>query len=533
MTERKGQNYLHGAAILTAGVIVMKLLGFIYKVPIGNILGDDGNSLFNSAYMVYNVFLTLSTAGLPIALARMVSEANAAGRPAQLARIFSVAWRTFFWLGLFCSLVMGLFPRFIAGEIMRNPDAALSIQVMSPSVLLVCLVSAYRGYCQGFGDMVPTTVGQVLEVLVKMLVGLAAAWALMRAGHDKNLSAAGAIFGVTVGSAAALFYMWLHKRRHYRDEARASDTPDPDRVIFRRFLRIGVPIALGASVLALLNLIDASLCMGRLQDAARFSYQHAKELTGVYGKAQNVFNLPAAIITPLTISIVPAITAAIERREREGAARISEDSLRIATVLSLPMGLGLALLSKPIMRLIYPTAHPAGGTLLALLGLASIFVCIVLMENAILQASGHELVPVVTMIVGGLVKVLVNFVLVGRPEINIYGAPVGTLASYIVMAAVNYVLMGRVLDRRPRLHAVFLKPGLCALAMSAAVWAVSGLALRLPLSPRLSLLAQSLLPIAVAVPVYLVLSIVLRSVTREDMTLIPGGEKLARLLRMN
>lgn len=532
MEEHKGQNYLHGAVILTAGVIIMKILGFIYKVPIGNILEDDGNSLFTSAYMVYNVFLTLSTAGLPIALARMVSEANAARRGAQISRIFSVAWRTFFWLGLFCSLVMGLFPRFIAGEIMRNPDAALSIRVMSPSVLLVCLVSAYRGYCQGFGDMIPTTVGQVLEVLVKMLVGLVAAWALMRTGLGKPVSAAGAIFGVTVGSGAALLYMWLHKRRHYRDDRSWTDTPESDRVIFRRFLRIGVPIALGASVLALLNLIDASLCMGRLQDAARFNYQHAKELTGVYGKAQNVFNLPAAIITPLTISIVPAITAAIGRRDREEAAKISEDSLRIATALSLPMGVGLALLSRPIMRLLYPGAHASGGTLLALLGLASIFVCIVLMENAILQASGHELVPVITMIVGGVVKVVVNYILVGRPEINIYGAPVGTLASYFIMAVINYVLMGRVLDKRPRLRCIFFKPLLCALVMAAAVWAVGGLAARLPLGPHLALLVSTLLPIAVAVPVYLALSIALRSIGRADMALIPGGDKIARFLRM-
>ena len=278
MSEHKGQNYLHGAAILTAGVIVMKILGFLYKMPIGNILGDDGYSYFFTSYNVYNVFLTLSTAGLPIALARMVSEANAQGRVNQLRRTFSVAWRTFFWVGLFCSLIMALFPKLIAERIMNNPGAALSIRVMSPSVLLVCLVSAYRGYCQGFGDMVPTTVGQVLEVLVKVIVGLALAWFLMHENYGKQLGAAGAIFGVTAGSAAALLYMWLHKQRHYRDDAPGSDTPDPDGAILRRFLRIGIPIAVGASVLALLNMIDASLCMGRLKAAAGEKRIHRQQL---------------------------------------------------------------------------------------------------------------------------------------------------------------------------------------------------------------------------------------------------------------
>ena len=532
MSEHKGQNYLHGAAILTAGVIIMKILGFLYKMPIGNIIGDDGYSMFIATYNVYNVFLTLSTAGLPIALARMVSEANAQGRVNQLQRTFSVAWRTFFWLGLFCSLIMALFPRQIAGQILRNPDAALSIRVMSPSVLLVCLVSAYRGYCQGFGDMIPTTVGQVLEVLVKVVVGLALAWFLMHRHYGKPLGSAGAIFGVTAGSAAALLYMWLHKQRHYRDMAGGSDKADPDGVILKHFLRIGIPIALGSSVLALLNLIDSSLCMGRLQDAARFSYQEAKELYGVYGKAQTIFNLPAAIITPLTISVVPAITAAIVKRENDEATKISEDSMRIAAVLSLPMGVGLAVLARPIMNLIYAGAHPVGADLLAILGIASIFVCIVLMENAVLQATGHELLPMITMIAGGVVKVIINYFLVADRAVNIYGAPIGTLASYVVMAAVNFVMMCFVLDKNPRLRAILLKPLFCTLVMGAAAWAIFSLASRFMPGGRLGLLLAAAAAILAAVAVYLVLSILLRTVTKEDMALIPGGGKIARLLHM-
>ena len=158
---------MYGAAILTAGVVIMKILGFIYKVPIGNIIGDDGYSMFLATYNIYNVFLTLATAGLPIALSRMISEANAEGRPMQAKRTFSVAWWTFFVVGLVCTLIMFCFPGQLADGVLHNPDAAPSIRAMAPAVLLVCLVSAYRGYCQGFGNMIPTTVGQVLEVLVE------------------------------------------------------------------------------------------------------------------------------------------------------------------------------------------------------------------------------------------------------------------------------------------------------------------------------------------------------------------------------
>lgn len=534
MAEKKGQNYLHGAAILTAGVVIMKILGFLYKVPIANIIGDDGYSLFLASYNVYNVFLSLSTAGLPIALSRMISEANAEGRPLQARRTFRVAWCTFFVVGLLCTLIMFLFSEQLAGDVLRNPPAALSIRVMAPAVLLVCLVSAYRGYCQGYGNMLPTTVGQVLEVLVKAIVGLLLAGLVMGAGRGKEVGSAAAIVGVSAGSVAALVYMWLYKQRNYREGPVAQpDVPDAPRKIFRRFMRIGIPIALGSCVLALLNLVDSSLCMGRLQDAAGFRLHEAQILYGVYGEAQTLFNLPAAVITPLTISVVPAIASALVRGDEDGATKISEDSLRISTVLCLPMGVGLAVMAGPIMRGIYPNSHSSGPVLLAIMGVASFFVCLVLMENAILQASGKEMLPMYSMLVGGLVKIAVNWFLVADPRINIYGAPIGTLASYLVMFVMNFVFMCFVLDKNPRLRTIIGRPLLCSVLMGAAAWAVYGIVSRfIGESGRLQILACLALAVLAAVAVYLISAIAMRTVTREDLKLIPGGEKLARRLHI-
>lgn len=535
MAENKGQNYLHGAAILTAGVIIMKILGFIYKVPIGNIIGDDGYSMFLATYNVYNVFLTLATAGLPIALSRLISEANAEGRALQARRTFSVAWMSFFVIGLICSLIMFIFPEQIATGILHNPPAEMSIRAMSPAVLLVCLVSAYRGYCQGYGNMIPTTVGQVLEVLAKVIVGLILATIIMKAGKGKAAGSAGAIFGVTVGSLAALIYMWIYKKRRYPYETpERNDVPDSHKKIFKHFMRIGIPIALGSCVLALLNLLDSSLCMGRLQDAAGFSLNDAQILYGVYGKAQTLFNLPAAIITPLTISVVPAIAAAIVKGENDSATKISEDSMRIATVLCLPMGVGLAVLSEPIMKVIYPGSHASGPVLLAIMGLAAFFVCIVLMENAILQASGKEILPMYTMIAGGLVKIAVNWFLVANPDINIYGAPIGTLVSYLVMCVMNFIFMCIVLDKNPRVHIILVRPLICSALMGTAAWAVYGLAGKvIGLGGRGHMLICMALSMLTAMVIYLVSTISTRAITREDMKLIPGGDRLAVFLHMH
>ena len=226
MAKPKEQNFLHGAVILTAGVIITKILGAIYKIPLGNILGDDGYAYFYSAYSVYNVFLTMTTAGLPVAMSRMVAEAHEQGHYMQVRRTFSVSWWTFLVIGFISACIMFLFPQNLA-NLLDRPEAAASIYTIAPGILFVCVVSAYRGYCQGHKNMTPTTIGQVIEVLVKVIVGLALAIFFVRQGRTVEIACSGATFGVTAGGFAVLIYMYLYKRRNYHDPDReeCSDTP--------------------------------------------------------------------------------------------------------------------------------------------------------------------------------------------------------------------------------------------------------------------------------------------------------------------
>jgi len=545
--SKKGQNYFHGAAILTVGVVIMKVLGAIYKIPLGNILGDEGYSMFMGAYSIYFIFFTLATAGLPVALSRLIAESDANGRAKNEEKTFRVARWTFFIIGTLFALIMFLFPDWLASEYLENPDAAMSIKAMSPAILLVCIVSAYRGYCQGNGNMIPTTVDEVLEVLFKVISGLILSYLIIKKTDSLPLGSAGAILGVSIGSVISLGYMVVYKRHNYSTLAAPytggrdpNDTPDDDETVDRTgkivkdILRIGIPIALGACIMALLNSVDSKLCMNRLQSAAGFTYKEAKVLYGVYGKGQTLFNLPAAFITPLTISIVPAISGAIARGAKNEAAKVSEDSLRISAVISMPMGVGLAVLSAGIFQVLFPKSHEAGPGLLSIMGIASFFVCLVLMENAILQASGKEKLTMVTLITGGLVKIIVNWFLVANRSINIYGAPIGTLVSYFVMATMNYIFMCSSLDKRPSIIKAFGRPIAASLIMGASAWGIYTLALRvIGAASRMKSVLCLGVAIAVAVIIYLVAAISLRTITNEDMKLIPGGEKIGKILRMH
>lgn len=535
MSEPKKQNYLHGATILAAGVVIMKLLGALYKIPIGNIIGDEGYAHFLVAYNIYSVFLTLATAGLPIALSRMISAAETQGRPMQVRRTFSVAWWTFLMLGIVCSLIMYFFPSELA-DLLNDVEAAQSIWVLSPAVLLVCLTSAYRGYCQGRENMIPTTIGQVLEVLTKVVVGLILAWYLVRLGRSTPVASAGAIFGVTAGGLIALIYMYIYKKRNYPSCSVASpDMPESRRKILGELLRIGIPITLGSSVLTLINLLDSGLSMGRLQSAAGLTYADAKILYGVYGKAQTIYNLPPTLITQLAISVVPAIAVCMVRRDRHQASMIAENSLRISTVVALPMSVGLSVLAYPIMNVLYWGSNAAGPDLLFLLGIASFFVSMAILMNAILQAHGNEVYPVYSMLIGGVVKVVINWFLVANPGINIIGAPIGTICCYIVMCIMDYAFLCRFLEKKPNLGKILFRPLLSCAIMGAAAWAVyAGMSALLGGADmgRMHMAVALFVAIAVAVIVYLIAIVVTRAVTAEDMKLLPKGDKLAKLLKI-
>ena len=537
MAKAKKQNYMYGAAILAAGVVIMKILGAIYKIPLQHILGDVGYGYFNAAYSIYNVLLTVSTAGLPVALSRMISSANTAGRPLQVRRTFHVALCTLGGIGFLLSALMFFFPVEMAVFFVSKPAVSHSVYALSPAVLLVCLTSAFRGYIQGHGNMTPTTVGQVLEVLVKVAVGLALSLWLTRQGRSLPIAAAGAIFGVTAGSAAALIYMFLSCRRFYSGPPEPSeDVPDSVGDTFVSFVKIGAAITLGASVMSVFSLLDTKLIETYLPRVPGISEQLSDQLYGCYSTIMTLYNLPASFITPMTIAVVPAIAESVLKRDEAETGSIAESSLRVSAALAMPMGVGLAVLSVPIVGIIYPFTHAAGPRLLTLLGIASVFVCVSLVTNAILQASGHERFPILSMLAGGTVKVAANLSLLRLPSVNIFGAAIGTVLCYLVICLINCAYIYHILRVKPRYDRVFLRPLLSTAVMGATAWAMYGLLsrlLRVGLVPsRLPMLLALFASIASAVAVYAIMVVQTGSVTAADLKLIPKGEKIAAFLRM-
>lgn len=528
----KKQGFLQGAAILTLGTILVKLIGALYKIPMNRIIGTEGFGHFNVAYSIFSVLLTVSTAGLPIAVSRMISQANTLGNRRQVQKIFHTSLRIFLVIGALCSAVMLIFAPQLANW-MEDPDAIYAIAVLAPAVLFLCIISSFRGYFQGQQYMTPTAVSQVIEAVVKLVLGLGAVYIVLGLGFGTPEAAGGAIFGVTAGSVlAAVYLLFQYRRKHVRLTAADRNSPVlSTRDTAKQLLKLAVPITIGSTGLQIFNALDTKIILGRLQDAIGLTSKAASSLFGTYSAAQTFYMLPPALITPLAISIIPTVTAALTLNNYREARRTEESAVRMTALIALPCAAGLAVLASPIQKMAYnydAETLQVAGPLLAILGVAVVFNCMVSVTNAILQAHGKVTIPIYTTLVGGLVNIITDYVLIGMDSIGIYGAAIATIAYCAVIMFLNIAAMHKSMELPPRILQQFVKPIVATAVMAAGAYFSYEAVQRVITSTTVSVLAS----ILVACIIYGVLVYAMKIITWYDCQLLPKGDLIARILRV-
>ena len=549
----KKQTFLQGTAVLAMATVLVKLMGFLFKVPLNNIIGEDGFGYFNTAYDVYNVLLMISTTGLPVAMSRMISQAQTLGNHAQIKRIYRTSLYVFLTIGMVGSLGMLFFCRQLSVMVTTNENSWAAIAALAPCVLLICLVSAYRGFFQGQSNMTPTSVSQICEAVTRLVVGLGLAWLVMKltgeaavraqgivlaSGEtaqdygDITLAAGGAILGVTLGSLISVVYLHHKFRQSNQILSLGGGTAKSTRSTMKELLSIAVPITLGSAGLQIINLFDTMIYMRRLTGALQWTEKMADSAKGVYNFCQTVFALPCSFIPTITIAVIPAITASLTRKDLAEAKATSESSVRTMALIAMPCAAGLFVMAEPVIRLLCSTYTEdkiqLAATMLAILGLTVIFNSLVLLLNAIMQAHGDVVTPVVNMLIGGIIKIIVNYILVGQPNLNIVGAPIGTFICYISITALDLIAMKRHISARPAIFKNIIRPGLASAIMGAATFMVYRVLSNAISSWKLA----CLLSLAFAVVLYAVLVVFLRCLTYEDCMLLPKGEKIAKILRI-
>ena len=522
--KQQSKSFMYGAIILLIGNALVKIIGAVFKIPLARILGTAGMGYFSTSYQVYTWLFIVATAGIPVAISKMVSESHARGRDYEVTRIFKVSSRLLLTIGVVGFLALFFGADFFAGKLLKNSGAAWGIRAVAPAMLFVSLMSAYRGYFQGLQNMVPTAVSEVSEALGKLIIGILGA--LFLKTYGLKYASAGAVFGVSCGAlfgVLTLFFLYTKRKDKNLGKNSLDMKTESDKKLLWKLVKIAVPITIGASVFSLTSLIDMAMIMRRLQ-AAGFSQKLSNEMWGSYsGFAMPLFNLPPTLINAITISVVPAIASAFAKNDFGTAGGTTCKSMKITILFALPCAVGMSLLSSPILNLVYGETHATST--LQILSVAIIFVSLVLVTNAILQATGKAMIPVINMAIGGIIKVVINYFLVANPEININGAPIGTTVCYAVILGLNLIFMKKNLKIKFPIGELVLKPFVSVAAMGAALWFSA------PLFEGYGKIVAAGAPIAVGVLVYFVMLVIVRGINEDDIKLLPKADRLTKICR--
>ncbi len=525
----KKDTFLKGAFILGMAGILVKIVGAFFRIPLGNIIGSEGIGYYQVAYPIYTFLLSFSAAGFPTAISKLVSEKRARGNIRGGHKVFQTSFKILAVLGVISFLILGLGARFLVNNFIKSPSSYYSVLALAPALLFIPLMAAYRGYFQGLKDMAPTAISQVMEQIGRVIIGLGLATFLLSLGTE--YAAAGASFGATAGGIAGLITMliiYFRQKKKIVSEFQPLDQyeEEPFGQIAKDLLRIAIPITLGAAVLPLINMIDSMVVLRRLQSIG-FSYEQANSLFGqLTGMAVTLIQLPPVLTAALSMSIVPVIAESMVKKDIAAVQNDTKSAVRISLLIGLPSFAGLAVLSTPIMTMLFPKEPASAGQVLLFLSFATLSLSMVQTLTGILQGLGKPEIPVRNLLIGALSKLVVTYVLTGIPWLNVKGAALGTVTAYTVATILNFIALRKYTKVKFEFTQFALKPIISTAIMGIVVYFAYSLAY-----PIVGNTLSTIASIAVGGTIYGLMLLITGTMVEEDFELLPKGNKIAKVLK--
>lgn len=574
--ETKKQNVLGGAIVLVVATALVKVIGAIYKIPLTSIIGSLGRGYFASAYNIYTPIYAISMAGLPVAVSTIVSRNVALGKYRDVKQVLKVTFPLFLLLGL-----VGTGAMFIAAkpyvDSVGSPLALYSVFAIAPSILFCCVMSTYRGYYEGLSNMYPTAISQVIESLGKLIFGLTLSKLVINYAFRQieatgevfgtvikqesdtaivyAMAAAAAIVGVTLGTVFACIYTILrHKIKKdgiTQEKLVNSPLAGTKKSTMKEIIAIAVPTAISSLVLNITNFIDTWMIQNRLESVVAKHFDEimsiygdsitaasvAKEnihtfLYGAYDTTMDFKNLIPTIMLTLGVSAIPIISGAMAKKDHKLVGETVNTVFRMTMLIALPAGAGFMALSGPILTLLYEgTANEPGisvaAPVMALYGLMMPILTLSAPLTNILQAIGRADVPAKSLALGCGIKIGLNYLLIGIPSINVNGAVFGTAAFYLFCIIYNYAVLKKETGVKIDLKTVIIKPLVASVLCGVSAYGVYTVVSKIAgLGNTLACLAG----IAVAVLVYGISVLLMKTLVKNDILMLPKGEKIAKIL---
>lgn len=524
ISDASERTFMTGVLLLSASTVIVKIIGLAYKIPLLSILGTEGMGYFNSAYEIYAMLCVIATAGIPVAMSILISGYVEKGDMLGAQRIYKTASLVLCGFGFVGSALLCALSRPIA-VLVGNPDAYYCILAISPALLFACVSGAVRGYFQGRRNMLPTALSQLAEALGKLLLGVSlASWAIKR-GMSTPVASAFAVLGIVIGGMVSAAYLLVVKLADRRKSRELLTKELPRESFLARILRIAFPITLGAALLGITRIIDMTLIMRRLQHIG-ISTAAANEIYGSYTTlALPVFSLIPALITPVSESLIPRLSAAVETGENNEQRAAVEKSVKLTALLGMPASMGITLYSGQILGLIFPNQSEAvsiAAPLLSALGISVLFSCLITTTNAMLQAYRRVLLPIASMAVGAIVKTVSAYFLIGTASIGELGAPISTLLCNLTVVGMNMFFADRIVPSGTSVSKLLIRPffaSLAAISLSTVAYIPT---VRATDSESVAFLAA----LICACVAYLAFALLFGALSKEDIAALPVIDKI-------
>lgn len=536
-----------GAAILAAAGIIVKLLGFVFRIPLTRWIGASGMADYTPAYDVYSLLLIVATSGIPVAISKMVSERCAVGEYKEAGRVFRIARLLMWGIGITGFLILWFF----AGPISRAigiETSALSMRATAPALLFVPIMSSYRGFFQGLQIMQPTALSQIAEQIARVIIGLGAAYLLFKGiifpdqfnggftGMEalRSKGAAGACLGASAGALAGFLVMiWIRfMYRHILNRKIAKDhstVHEPGKKLLKRIIWIAFPITLAACIMPIVNLIDVAIVQNRLTGMG-YSYEAAKSLYGqLTAMAAPIISFPLVLIQALTATIVPMVSRAWKLKDHNILERDCIFGFRASQLISLPCIVGMMVIAQPILILFYgdqARRAPAAASCLQIYAISFFFLSLVSIATAMLQGLGKQHIPVINLFIGIGLKIIITWTLTGVSTINVRGAAIGTTCSYALASVLDIIALKRITGVRLELVRSLGKPLAASAVMGAAVILTNILMNKL----TSSLYLNTLVDILVGMVVYGFMALAVHALTEEEIAHLPHGNRIQQIV---
>jgi len=540
------KSMIRGAAILAAAGLVNRFLGAVARIALPTLIGDEGVGLYQMAYPVYSIFLVISTAGIPVAVSKLVAEQVVQKNRRGALTILQVATVILIFTGALFSLGLAFAAKPIATYIARDPRAALAIVAVSPAVLVLSVASAFRGFFQGLQNMVPSALSQVIEQIVRVSVMIGLAWIFLPRGVE--YAAAGANLGAVFGGTAGLLVLIIaylrqeHERGSWRTtwslkdcdvapksasqwKSGAKDNYMASRSsLIRKIFELSLPVVLAAAIMPLMQFLDIGIVPLRLSHAG-FSPDEITKLFGrLTGMAQPLMYFPTLVTAAVATSSVPAISEALAKGDRSALSMRAQEAIRLGFLFALPSAVGLFVFA-PEFSLMLRWPQEVAVPLRAL-AFGTVFLALQQISSGILQGLGAVGVPVRNLAKGAVAKFIVSFSLTGVPAFGIRGAALGTVAAFAVAGLLNVVTLVRMLGFSIDVPNSVIKPIFGVLLMVlgsraayAGVYAATA-----------SNTVGCLVAIVIAVIIYGATLLVTGVIGRHELEVFPGGKSVARVL---